>query len=330
MTYIATINSLKKVPSAKPSVGLFSGGGGLDLGLSFAGFTFKYANDVERCCVNTLQHNFPECHSEARSVLDITGDDIRQGIGTSDIELLAGGSPCQSFSMLGKRAALNDVRGQLVFEHIRLINELQPEAFLFENVPGILSSNKGQDWRMLLEAFKNQTGYEIYTTVLNAANYGVPQVRNRVVIVGFRELTNFAFPKPLLTTNQWIKSIEALSDCEGLPNHIMRKHSEAVIERYKALHPGSRDKVDRTDRIDPNKPSGTVLVGSGKGGGRPFVHPTEPRALTTREAARLQSFPDWYEFKGTPTQQYRQVGNAVPVLMAMELGKAIRQALDGK
>lgn len=325
-SYVDKINSLTKIKSNKLSVGLFSGGGGLDLGLSFAGFTFGYANDLEPSCIKTLQHNFPECHSAAKSINDLTGDEIQSILGTNQIELLAGGSPCQSFSVLGKRAALNDNRGQLIFEHIRLINELQPEAFLFENVPGILSTNKGLDWKLLLEAFKNETGYQIHTTVLNAANYGVPQVRNRVIIVGFKEQSFFLFPEPLLNANQWVKSSEALIDCEGLSNHIKRLHSERVVERYRSLQPGTRDKIDRTDKIDLNKPSRTVLVG-GNAGGKRFIHPVEPRQLTTREAARLQSFPDWYEFQGTPTQQYRQVGNAVPVLMAMEIGKAIKNAL---
>lgn len=330
MQYVTHLNSLKKhtSPEQLPSVGLFSGGGGLDLGLSFAGFRFSYATDIEESCVATLQYNFPECYSVAKNVCNITGDEIRQAVNSDEIELLAGGSPCQSFSILGKRAALTDKRGKLIFEHIRLINELQPKAFLFENVPGILSSNKGKDWRLLLEAFAKSTGYEINNMVLNAANYGVPQIRNRVFIVGFRELTNFSFPEPLLSPEQWIASAEALTGCEGLPNHVKRLHSARIIERYASLEPGMRDKVDRTDRIHPDKPSGTVLVGSGNGGGRPFIHPTEHRTITTREAARLQSFPDWYVFKGTPTQQYRQVGNAVPVLLAKAIGESIKAALE--
>lgn len=128
-SYVDKINSLQKVKSNKLSVGLFSGGGGLDLGLSFAGFTFGYANDLEPSCIKTLQHNFPECLCVAKSINDLTGDEIKKHLNVNQIELLAGGSPCQSFSVLGKRAALDDKIGQLVFEHIRLINELQPQAF---------------------------------------------------------------------------------------------------------------------------------------------------------------------------------------------------------
>jgi len=113
----------------------------------------------------------------------------------------------------------------------------------------------------------------------------------------------------------------------GLPNHVLRVHSERVSTRYSKIVPGCRDKVDHTDRINPERPSGTVLVGSGKGGGRPFIHPFEHRHITVREAARLQSFPDWWIFQGGPTAQYRQVGNAVPPIMAKAIAKQIARSL---
>ena len=326
--YIERLNSLVITKNNRlPSVGLFCGGGGLDLGLSLAGFNMAYATDNEAACIKTIVHNFPDSYAVTKSAFDLTGKEILETLGTEEIELLAGGSPCQSFSILGKRTALTDQRGLLVFEHIRLINELQPKAFIFENVPGILNSNKGEDWKLLIKAFAEKTGYEINFTVLNAAEYGVPQIRKRVFVVGFIDFTLFDFPSPTLLSNQWIPSEAALIECKGLCNHVKRNHSAAIVERYSSLKPGTRDKIDRTDRIDGSKPSGTVLVGSGKGGGRPFIHPWESRHITTREAARLQSFPDWYEFKGTPTQQYRQVGNAVPVLLAKALGESIIKAL---
>jgi DNA (cytosine-5)-methyltransferase 1 len=156
--------------------------------------------------------------------------------------------------------------------------------------------------------------------------------------VGFRQPTEFAFPDPeycdpssLDLLNQhlpdWIPAKFALENVDGLYNHDIRIHGDRVRSRYEEIPQGGRDKIDHTDRIDPERPSGTVLVGSKAGGGRPHIHPYFPRHITVREAARLQSFPDWYRFLGTSTAQYRQVGNAVPPLLALAVGKSIRTAL---
>lgn len=340
--YLSAINSLH-LPSRKSkgliAVSLFSGGGGLDLGLSLAGFNFKYANDEVHYYCDTISHNFSDCVVEAKDVRNIKGQAIKEIIKAEDVCLIAGGPPCQAFSILGKRGSFNDLRGQLVFDYIRLINELKPDVFVFENVPGILTLNKGEDWKILYYNFQTETGYDIYTKILNAADYGVPQIRKRVFVVGFRKPTEFDFPTPLYRDpsslnflNQhlpdWIPTKLALENVDGLANHDIRIHGDIVRSRYEKVSPGSRDKVDHTDRIDPEKPSGTVLVGSKAGGGRPFIHPYYPRHITVREAARLQSFPDWYKFLGTSTAQYRQVGNAVPPLLALALGKSIQVALQ--
>ncbi|MGB7439674.1 MAG: DNA cytosine methyltransferase [Coleofasciculaceae cyanobacterium] len=321
------------------AVSLFSGGGGFDLGLSLAGFNFKYANDIEQKYCDTIAHNFPGCIAETKDIRTVIGDSVKKLIKTDNIALLAGGPPCQSFSILGKRGSVSDLRGQLVFEHVRLIKELKPDAFIFENVPGILTLNKGKDWQSIFNYFVTETGYNLHTDILNSANYGVPQVRKRLFIVGFRQAAKFNFPQPthhnyskINSSNQnlttWVPAKLALENVEGLANHNIRRHGSRVRSRYEKIKPGSRDKVDHTDRIDPERPSGTVIVGSKSGGGRPHIHPYLPRHITVREAARLQSFPDWYQFLGTTTAQYRQVGNAVPPLLALALGKAIKEALS--
>jgi DNA (cytosine-5)-methyltransferase 1 len=340
--YLTAINSLRlpsKLDKESIAISLFSGGGGLDLGLSLAGFNFKYANDEVQYYCDTILHNFSDCVAEAKDVKDLKGQEIKEIIQSETVSLIAGGPPCQAFSILGKRGSFADLRGQLVFDYVRLIKELKPNVFVFENVPGILTLNKGEDWRRLYYHFQAETGYDIYTEVLNAADYGVPQTRKRVFIVGFRQPTEYIFPQPLYRDpsnlnllNQhlpdWIPAKLALENIDGLPNHDIRLHGDRVRSRYEKIPPGGRDKVDHTDRIDPEKPSGTVLVGSKAGGGRPFIHPYLPRHITVREAARLQSFPDWYQFLGTSTAQYRQVGNAVPPLLALAVGKSIQVALQ--
>lgn len=255
----------------------------------------------------------------------------------SPIDIVIGGPPCQAFSILGDRKSVDDPRGQLAFEYVRFIREIGPSAFLFENVPGLLTVNKGRDWQQLLEYFTKETGYHLHWTKLNSVRYGVPQIRQRVIVVGFKENVPFRWPAP-----KFADSIEqpelglpapraawqALEDVVGVDNHVLRVHCDRVTTRYSQIPPGGRDRKDHTDRIHPERPSGTVLVGSGAGGGRPFIHPAEHRHITVREAARLQSFPDWWKFQGGPTSAYRQVGNAVPPLMAFAIANEIRKALQ--
>jgi DNA (cytosine-5)-methyltransferase 1 len=323
------------------AISLFCGGGGLDLGLSFAGFESKFATDVERPHCETIAYNFPHTVTLPKDVKELTGEHIREITQTNEYDLLAGGPPCQAFSILGRRNSLQDPRGQLVFEYVRLVTEIQPRAFIFENVPGLLTLNKGEDWRQLLAFFESETRYKLYIQILNSADFGVPQIRKRVFIVGFRSHhTQFEFPMPQyrqpesrdLFTNRelptWLPAYLALEDVDGLPNHDIRIHGERVRNRYDQIPPGGRDPIDHTDRIHPNRPSGTVLVGSRAGGGRPHIHPFEPRHITVREAARLQSFPDWYIFQSTNTWQYRAVGNAVPPLLAKAVGEQISIALE--
>lgn len=233
---------------------------------------------------------------------------------------------------------MNDPRGKLVFEYGRIIEELNPRGFLFENVPGLMTINGGEDWGNLIKFFREKTGYNIFHAKLNSVQFGVPQLRERVFVVGLRDVGGFCWPEGNFSIgsdllerqgNRAFTVEDAFENLEGTANNERRKHGERVIARYSAVKPGDRDKVDHTDRLRKERPSGTVLVGSGGGGGRPFIHPSEHRHITVREAARLQSFPDWWEFSGGPTAQYRQVGNAVPPLMAKALATAIAKHLEG-
>jgi len=304
-------------------VSLFSGGGGLDLGFTLAGFKGLYSTDVINYFCDTIRHNFPKHVVEEHDMSELTGYHVKEVV-DKKIDFIIGGPPCQSFSILGNRKSTSDPRGKLVYEYARFIKEVSPIGFLFENVPGILTVNKGKDWHDLLEFFKKETGYHLRWKKLNAINYGAPQLRERVILLGFKDKPYDNWPSEEKRYENLHTAGMALKKVNNLPNHTKRIHSNRVAIRYSEVKPGSRCKVDHTDRIDPNKPSGTVLVGSSGGGGRPFIHPTEHRHLTVREVARLQTFPDWYEFQGTGTAQYRQVGNAVPPLFAKGLAKDIQ------
>lgn len=319
-------------------VSVFCGGGGLDLGFTAAGFKPLFSSDIEPSFCETVFNNLGKHIVEAYDINTLSGSSVVERVGQS-VDVVIGGPPCQSFSILGSRKSTGDPRGQLVYQYARFIREIGPKAFLFENVPGILTVNKGADWMELLAFFERETGYHIQWTKLNAVWFGVPQFRQRVIAVGFREGENSKrFKWPCRTHSESLEQPEfglhlprkagpAFDSVDGLPNHILREHCERVVSRYRLVPQGGRDRKDHTDRVHPGRPSGTVLVGSGAGGGRPFIHPYEPRHITVREAARLQSFPDWWVFAGGPTAAYRQVGNAVPPLMAKAVADRIFKAI---
>jgi DNA (cytosine-5)-methyltransferase 1 len=335
--YLTGLNSLAlpSHPSELTYASVFCGGGGLDLGFSLAGIKAKFSSDLIPSFCDTVRYNLPGHIVEPHDITELSGKDVLEKVGCA-IDVVIGGPPCQAFSILGDRKSVDDPRGQLAFEYVRFIKEIGPKAFLFENVPGLLTVNKGKDWKQLLEYFEKETGYHLHWTKLNSVRYGVPQIRQRVIVVGFKEEVSFKWPAPVFSDNTEQLELglpppraawQALEGVDGVDNHVLRVHCERVITRYSQIPPGGRDRKDHTDRIHPDRPSGTVLVGSGAGGGRPFIHPEEHRHITVREAARLQSFPDWWKFQGGPTSAYRQVGNAVPPLMAFAIANAIRKAL---
>ena len=319
-------------------VSVFCGGGGLDLGFAAAGFQPLFSSDVVPTYCDTIRQNLGGHIAEAHDIRELSGKTVLSRVGSS-VDVVIGGPPCQSFSILGARKSTADPRGQLVYEYARFIREIGPKAFLFENVPGLLTVNKGRDWEELLAFFESETGYHIQWTKLNSVWYGAPQHRQRVIAIGFKQKTNankFRWPQRAYSESAERPELgkplprmagSAFEDVDGLPNQILREHCERVRLRYSQIEQGGRDRKDHTDRVHPEKPSGTVLVGSGAGGGRPFIHPTEHRHITVREAARLQTFPDWWVFAGGPTAAYRQVGNAVPPLMARAIAQQIEAAL---
>lgn len=335
---------LKRLETFGPStdykfncISLFSGGGGLDLGAHFAGFKSLLVSDIIPDYTNTIKENLPHVSVYNDDAMGLSPEKIRTLSGVQgDIDLIIAGPPCQAFSIIGKRQSMDDPRGKLTIKYFELVAGLRPKAFVFENVPGLLTVNKGEDFANLLQFISDTTGYKLYKTKLNAADFGIPQIRERIFIVGFRpdiDANSFRFPdKPSGAYHDQLPekmpSKYALEAVDGLPNHEIRIHTEAVRKRFEEVPQGGRDRGSYSDRINPDVPSGTVLIGSSAGGARPHIHPYEPRALTVRETARLQSFPDWYRFCGSRTEQYRQVGNAVPPLLAYELLSSIRRVLE--
>lgn len=346
-------NSKEDAKKAKKLISFFSGGGGLDLGLEAAGFETVFATDIDYHSCQTLQngkefcekYNLPFLQSAIVRQADVTllsSAEVMKaaGVKKGEVDLMAGGPPCQAFSVFGKRLGINDPRGLLPYEYLRLLREIQPKAFVFENVFGLLTIHEGETFKELCAMLENpgeKITYKLSIFRLNAAEYGVPQFRDRIFIIGNKDgkviddIEKICGPAekidregkllPYRTVNDGLRGLPPLG--EKLANHTSRVHSERIIERYKNLKHGERDSKTRINKLHPDKPSYTIIVGSDKGGGKGHVHPIEPREVSPRESARMQTFPDWWEFSGTSRHPIRQVGNAVPPLLGAIVGREI-------
>lgn len=341
-------------------ISFFSGGGGLDLGLEAAGFETVFATDIDHHSCQTLQNgkqyckaaNLPFLQSATIRQADVTALSSAEvmeaaGVKKGEVDLMAGGPPCQAFSVFGKRLGINDPRGLLPYEYLRLLREIEPKAFVFENVFGLLTIHEGETFKELcaqLESPGDGVKYTLSVFRLNAAEYGVPQFRDRIFIVGSREgKTIKSIPKicgnaeeielhergllPYRTVKHALHGMPPLGQL--LANHTSRVHSERIIDRYRNLKHGERDSKTRINKLHPDRPSYTIIVGSDKGGGKGHVHPVEPREVSPRESARMQTFPDWWAFSGTSRHPIRQVGNAVPPLLGAVVGREIMQSFFG-
>ncbi|HEY9874510.1 MAG TPA: DNA cytosine methyltransferase [Candidatus Obscuribacterales bacterium] len=334
-------NSHKKDCSAR-AIDLFAGAGGLSLGLHMAGWNVETAIEVDKWAVTTYKQNFP-----AASVIDkdVCQLDFTQFQG---IDLVAGGPPCQPFSVAGKQLSQADPR-DLVPEFIRAVREIRPKAFLMENVPG-LQTEKHQHYAKSVVQQLEALGYSVHVDVLDAASYGVPQHRERIFFVGLPEGTRFAFPDKTHrpgTLRSYVASWLALVDVpEDEPNTAKVSYAKKPVLRPS---PWAGMLVNGGGRpLNLNKPSPTIPATAGgnrthivdpdavlleyhrylMAGGQPRSGTVEGvRRLTIRESARLQSFPDSFVFIGPKTARYRQVGNAVPPLLAQAVGEAIYSAL---
>ena len=327
-------------PTELTTISLFAGGGGLTLGVEQAGFKTLFATDLERSSANAFKANFADVPFFHGDVRHLQKGDIEVATCGRHVDLIVGGPPCQGFSTLGDQNPA-DARNGLFWCFIRIVGWLNPNCFLMENVSYLRSQYGGRYEREIVSAFE-RLGYKVSVTTLNAADYGVPQIRKRVFFFGTKLPGSFNWPQP--THGQGLfqpyatvgSAIGDLTDpATKFPNHVHLRHSERVIARYKLIPEGSRmpppaelpEDIRRKNfgntykRLHRDRPSLTLVPGNNA-----FpVHPTEHRSLSAREAARLQTFPDEFIFTGSRAEQCKLVGNAVPVLLARRVGESIRQ-----
>ncbi len=332
-------------------LGLFSGGGGLDLGFSATGFNLIVSSDIDSYSCKTLTINqgkqpYLSKHPVlCEDVKNLSHQVIRSEIGKKDIDFIIGGPPCQAFSVFGRRKGLDDPRGNLVYEYARIIKEIEPEGFLFENVAGLKTIHDGRLYNELCETLSIQGKYAISSHEYEVAEFGIPQFRRRVFLIGTKSSKSIpqmesthTSPKSLFNAHKPFNTVSSvltdlptpITDWKGkayLNGHVGRKHSPRIIDRYQSLTFGERDHKTRINKLDPDRPSFTIIVGSDAGGGKGHIHPFEPREVTPRESARIQTFPDWWEFYGTGRHIIRQVGNAVPPLFASMLAQHIAKEI---
>lgn len=295
---------------------LFSGAGGLDLGLIQAGNRVIWANDIDEDAVATYQTNIGS-HIICKDIKDISLKEIPCA------DVVVGGFPCQGFSIANLKRNTSDERNQLYKFFYSIVKENQPKFFIAENVKGILSLGEGAVIKQIVEDF-NSAGYIVEVHKINAADYGVPQHRERVIIIGQRsDIANvmlFRFPKPTHQKNGinlpgWVSMRTALTKIPA--NYNPEEDPNAYGSKYRFI--ARNFTAHRVS--DPDKPSPTILArGNGKGGVCAIPHYNGERRLTIRESAIIQTFPISFIFKGKMGSCYRQIGNAVPVLFAKQLG----------
>ena len=328
-----------------PFVSFFTGCGGMDLGFEAAGFEHLGAFEINELFCSTLRCNRPQWDvfgppshagdiSEVEDVKTILGERIAAPFDG----VFIGGPPCQPFSIAANqrysRSGRNFKRvgfahgqnGGLLFDYVELVVEFRPAIFVIENVPGLRDIDGGS---RLFSAVKRlaAAGYDIVgPEVLDAADFCVPQHRNRLFVIGSRLGRHVRLPE--LKLHPIGCGAVLPNGVPTAPNNETRKHKAGSVARYMKLDYGARDHLGRVDRLDPSQPAKTVIAGGSGGGGRSHLHPEIPRTLSVRECARLQSFPDDYRFLGPTARQFTQVGNAVPPVLAAQLAGAIRSTME--
>lgn len=320
---------------------LFAGCGGLDLGFEMAEnpnikFHTQWTNDFDESSCQTYKKNFPKTEVVCADIWDYDLNDM------PECDVILGGFPCQDFSILSKRNGLDAKRGLLYTKFVEAVTLKKPIIFIAENVKGLLSANKGDAIKRIIDDF-SKIGYHVHYKLIKFAEYGVPQIRERVIIIGIREDLDgdFKWPESTHTKENYVSSKKALEGVEEVPyNNNVQNMKPKTIKMLKAIPPGGNFQDLPPElavkglmsgiykRLHPDKPSSTIIANGG--GGTWGYHYSEPRSLTNRERARLQSFPDDFIFEGTITQIRRQIGNAVPPMGAKVIAEAVLKHLEKK
>lgn len=356
-----------------PVISLFSGAMGLDLGLEAAGFEVILAVECDRQAVETIRANRPGLHVIERKIEDVTTEEILEtaGLKVGGAFIVSGGPSCQSFSTAGSRRSLGDPRGGLFRHFVRIVEEAQPKFFLMENVKGMLSAaimhrplnqrgpgfppleadeELGSAFRVIVAELRRLNYYTVFD-VLNAADYGTPQSRERILFIGSRDGKRVEMPSPTHAAEpkddlkKWANLRSAISNLDASKAEGARLVPSQA--KYLKLIPEGGNWRDLPDNLKEEALGGAFHSWGGRSGfyrrlswDRPspalpttpdakatmLCHPTDLRPLNIREYARIQQFPDGWKFAGSLTSQYRQIGNAVPVGLGTALGGAIKDA----
>lgn len=329
---------------------LFSGCGGLDLGFEKAGFNIPVANEFDKTIWDTFKINHPNTKLIEGDVRQVTEQDIREMF-NGRVDGIIGGPPCQSWSEAGSLRGIDDARGQLFFEYIRILKQFKPKFFLAENVKGMLANRHSEAVKRILELF-SESGYDVSLTLVNAKDFGVAEERKRVFYIGFRKDLKVKFKFPEGSTKDDDKKISLrdiiwdLKD-SAVPAASKNQHNEKAINNNEYFTGSYSPIFMSRNRVKSWDEQAFTVQASGR---QCQLHPQAPkmvkfdtndcrfkegyehlyRRMTIREIARIQGFPDTFKFKYKNTNDaYKMIGNAVPVNLAYEIAVAIKQSLSG-
>lgn len=345
-----------------PYLSLFSGSMGLDLGLERLGFRPIACNEIDPAAVRTIRKNRPDTPVIDSSVETVSRTSLKRllGFDAFKLPLIVGGPPCQAFSIMGRRRGIHDRNGELIFEFLRVIGELQPSAFILENVRGLHNmplrpggKADGSLLRELLAQF-DELGYRLDCFLVNSANYGAPQIRERLICIGNRHRLVAEFPEPMFSNRaeDGLQPFRTLRDAIGRkfsdPDPTLMNFSPRKLRYLAMVPPGGNWRSLPVDvqreamgkqyylkggrssswrKLSWDFPSPTVHTMPNHAT-TSMCHPSELRALTVGECAAIQEFPPEWTFEGTPAEKYRQVGNAVPLRLGEVAGQTIAKMLE--
>ncbi|MGV0830238.1 DNA cytosine methyltransferase [Empedobacter brevis] len=322
-------------------IDLFCGAGGMTLGFEMESFKNIFSNEISPDFAQTYKHNFPDHNLIIEDISKISNEKILELVDKNNIDVIIGGPPCQGFSMAGNigRKFVDDPRNQLFKEFVRFVDVIRPTFFIMENVARLDTHNSGKTKEEIIMSFQN-LGYTVESKVFEMSQYGVPQKRRRIIIIGSLKNKKIIFPEKennILTVYDAIGHLPSLKSGEEskVPNHVAMNHTEQMLEKMsfvkeggdrfcipENIRPTSGD-VRKYIRYNRNEPSFCIT-----GDMRKVFHYDDNRALTVRELAAIQTFPDDFIFKGKSISQQQQVGNSVPPNFARKLAKCIKKMSD--